>query len=149
MATLTVDEVAVMQARIDVIERRVAVIEHDGRQRPTFADGVAQALTDSPGIVVDEGIARATPCECLELAGGGESDECYSKGVVGRLDEGQRALYCNPRLDVAPEAGARARAAMYDTCGRQVKALPPGDRLAPFFSCIDKEQRARGIEAAG
>lgn len=145
MPTLTEDEVVVLRERLVGVERRVDVIERDRHARPTFADGLCFALTDSPGIVVDEGVARATPCECLELDG---AEECFSKGVVGGLDEGQKALYCNPRVTRPASPEQRERVALFESCGRQVKALPKGERLAPFFSCIDKEQRSRGIEVA-
>ena len=145
MATLTADEVTVLRERLIVLERRVEVVERARHARPTFADGLVGALTDSPGLVTDEGVARATPCECLELGDG--SEECYSKGVVGALDAGQKALFCNPRLARPASPEQRERVAVYQDCGRQVKALPNGERLLPFFSCIDHEQRARGIEA--
>lgn len=145
MVTLTADELTVLRARLEVVERRLEVVERDGHARPTFSDGLAFALTDSPGIVVDEGIARATPCECLELDG---AEDCYSKGVIGGLDAGQKALFCNPRVAREASPAQRERVEMFRSCGQAVKSLPKGERLEPFFSCIDREQRARGIEAS-
>src|SRR5487761_2589395 len=92
--TLTADEAATLRAMCEGLNRRVDVLETQ-RDPAEAVDQLVQVLTDSPGVVTDEGLARATPCDCIALGGG---EECFSKGVKGVLDEGQKALFCNPRV---------------------------------------------------
>jgi hypothetical protein len=103
---------------------------------------LVRALTDSPGVVTDEGLARATPCNCITLNGG---EECFSKGIKGVLDEGQKALFCNPRVVREASPAQQAQIGIWRDCGSEVKSLPKADRLAPYFSCVDRERKARGV----
>jgi hypothetical protein len=100
----------------------------------------------SPGIVVDRDIAASTPCRCAKV---GESEICFSRGVVGALDAGQKEAYCKPkvyfespglekRLGEFKEAVAAAQ--------EKIKDIPKGERLEPWLSAMSKEFAKRGIE---
>lgn len=132
---VTPDEMAALRRRVDALEA-----QHD---TPLDTHMLVRAMTDSPGLVSDEGLARATPCNCFALGDGAE--ECFSKGIVGGLDEGQKALFCNPRVTREPTPAQKAHLEIWRSCGDEVKVLPKGERLSPFYSCIEREQRARGI----
>lgn len=139
--TLTPEETAALRDRVEGLTRRVDVLE--SRDEPPEATNMTVwTLTDSPGVVYDEGIARATPCDCIVLNGG---EMCESKGVKGFLDEGQQALFCNPRVTREQTPAQKAQLEIWRDCGVEVKRLPKADRLTPYFSCIDRERKARGI----
>lgn len=100
----------------------------------------------SPGIVVDPDVAARTPCRCAKV---GDSEICYSKGIIGSMDEGQKEAYCNPktyfespgleqRLGEFKEAVAAAQ--------EKIKDVPKGERLEPWLSAMSEELGKRGIE---
>ena len=103
-------------------------------------------MEGSPGIVVNPDVATRTPCRCAKV---GNSEICFSKGVIGGLDEGQKEAYCNPknyyenpdleeRIAKFKEAVAAAQ--------EKVKNIPKGERLGPWLSAMSQELQTRGIE---
>src|SRR3989304_4186392 len=83
--------------RVSQLERRLEVLETQESMEPWHnpIDWIEE--TQHPegtlgGYVIDEGVARATPCKCISLSSG--SELCFSKGIVGALDKNQRILYC-------------------------------------------------------
>jgi len=115
---------------------------------PSLADFVTGY--QGRGVVVDEGLARDSPCLCRELEAGG--DICFSHGVVGPLDSEQRELFCSAgtdRLEVTPEQAARLNlfAETAQACGQEAGSAPEGERLEPYLSCLEREMRAREARA--
>jgi hypothetical protein len=103
-------------------------------------------MEGSPGIVVAPDVAARTSCRCAKIDG---SELCFSKGVIGGLDEGQKEAYCNPktyyespgleqRLGQFKEAVAAAQ--------EKIKDIPKGERLEPWLSAMSVELQKRGIE---
>jgi hypothetical protein len=103
-------------------------------------------MEGSPGIIVDPDVAERTSCRCVKV---GDSEICFSKGIIGGLDEGQKEAYCNPktyyespglekRLGQFKEAVAAAQ--------ERVKDIPKGERLGPWLSAMSQELQTRGIE---
>lgn len=103
-------------------------------------------MEGSPGIVVDPDVAARTSCRCARM---NDSEICFSKGVIGGLDEGQKEAYCNPktyyespglekRLGEFKEAVAAAQ--------EKIKDVPKGERLEPWLSAMSQELQKRGIE---
>lgn len=99
----------------------------------------------SPGIVVNPEIAKSSPCRCAVLD---SSELCFSRGIVGAMDEGQKQLYCQPktyfespglqeRLKKFKEAVAAAQ--------ERIKDIPKGERLEPWLSVMSEELEKRGI----
>lgn len=100
----------------------------------------------SPGVVVDPDVAARTPCRCARV---GDSEICYSKGIIGSMDEGQKEAYCNPktyfespgleeRMGIFKEAVAAAQ--------EKIKDVPKGERLQPWLSAMSEELAKRGLE---
>jgi hypothetical protein len=90
-------DLEIVLERITQIERRLDVLEQEESQEPwhnplDWAAEMRHGGGELGGIVYDEGIARATPCKCIELGSG--SELCFSKGIIGALDKNQRLLYC-------------------------------------------------------
>jgi len=102
----------------------------------------------SPGIVVDEEVAKATPCRCIEYRPGKKL--CFSKGVVGALSDEQEKLYC-PTEEKLESPGLQKRLEDWmesvDICKGEIAKIPPGERLKPWLSCMSRELKARGVEA--
>jgi hypothetical protein len=103
-------------------------------------------MEGSPGIVVDPDVAARTSCRCARV---GDSEICFSKGIIGGLDEGQKEAYCKPkmyyespgleeRLGEFKEAVAAAQ--------EKIKDIPKGERLGPWLSAMSLELQKRGIE---
>jgi len=90
------------------------------------------------GIVVDEELAKATPCTCIEYRPGRYI--CWSKGVVGALSDVQEELYCNPRIVKEGRIPARIEAFLEasDIC----LGLPLKERI----ECMSRELAKRGIK---
>lgn len=104
----------------------------------------------APGIIVDAGIARSTPCIRAALPNGGSL--VFSRGIVGPLDSDQEALYCGSGYqDYTPDPTACARLEALreasQSCSNEVGALPAGeDRIAPYYACIGRELREKGVD---
>lgn len=102
----------------------------------------------SPGIVVDEALAKATPCRCIEYRPGKKL--CFSKGIIGALSDEQEKIYCpttvpleSPRLERRLEGWMGA----VETCKAEIAEIPKGERLKPWLSCMSRELVAHGVEA--
>lgn len=101
----------------------------------------------SPGIVVNEATAKATPCRCIEYRPGKKL--CFSKGVVGALSDAQEELYCHPEEKlVSPGLEKRMEHWMESVsiCKAEIAKIPPGERLRPWLGCMSRELSARGVE---
>lgn len=102
----------------------------------------------SPGIVVDEALAKVTPCRCIEYRPGKKL--CFSKGIIGTLSDEQEKLYC-PTTEKLESPGLEKRLEGWmesvDTCKIEIANIPKGERLKPWLSCMSRELKARGIEA--
>jgi len=102
----------------------------------------------SPGIVVNEATAMASPCRCIEYRPGKKL--CFSKGIIGALSDEQEAIYC-PVTEELESPGIEKRLKDWmdavETCKAEIAPIPKGERLEPWLSCMSRELKARGIEA--
>jgi len=102
----------------------------------------------SPGIVVNEATAMASPCRCIEYRPGKKL--CFSKGIIGALSDEQEAIYC-PVTEELESPGLEKRLKDWmdavETCKAEIAPIPKGERLEPWLSCMSREMKARGIEA--
>jgi len=102
----------------------------------------------SPGVVLDEARARATPCSCFTYRG---KDMCWSKGIIGLLAQPQQNVYCvvgkaykaqpalTERYTRFAEAAERAH--------REIESMPKGrERLEVWLSAMGRELAKEGIE---
>jgi hypothetical protein len=103
-------------------------------------------MASSPGIVIDRDIAASTPCRCARV---GESEICFSRGVVGALDPGQKEAYCKPRV-YFESPGLEKRLGEFKeavaAAQEKIKDVPKGERLEPWLSAMSEELEKRGIE---
>jgi len=102
----------------------------------------------SPGIVVNEATAMASPCRCIEYRPGKKL--CFSRGIIGALSDEQEAIYC-PVTEELESPGLEKRLKDWmdavETCKAEIAPIPKGERLEPWLSCMSRELKARGIEA--
>lgn len=149
-APLSDGDLAQLKDQVGLLERRMEVVEAEGGTEPwhgTTTDFLP-SMTGSPGIVVDEGVARATPCTRFDLGEGKEL--VYSKGIVGGLDEGQKALYC-PETTTKPLSEAQQQRLRdwrdaANVCKGEIAEVPKGEQLQPWLGCMSRELSARGLE---
>lgn len=102
----------------------------------------------SPGIVVDEALARATPCRCLEYRPGKKL--CFSKGIIGALSDEQEEIYCPTTVPLdSPGLERRLESWMgaVETCKAEIAEIPKGERLEPWLGCMSRELAAREVKA--
>jgi len=102
----------------------------------------------SPGLVIDEATARATPCSCFIYK---DKDYCYSKGIIGMLAQDQERLYCvagkaykdQPKLVERYTKFAEAASVAH----KDIESMPKGtERLKVWLSAMGRELSKRGIE---
>ena len=111
-----------------------------------FHFGIEEA--GSPGAVLDEAAAKASPCSCFTYKG---KDLCWSKGIIGMLTQDQQKLYCiagktykaqpalTERYDRFAEAAEEAH--------KKIEAMPKGmPRLEVWLGAMGTELSKRGIE---
>jgi len=100
----------------------------------------------SPGIVVDPDVAARTPCKCARVD---DSEICFSRGVIGGLNEGQKEAYCNPKT-YFESPGLEERVGKFKeavaAAQEKIKDVPPGSKLEPWLQAMSEELSKRGIE---
>ena len=101
----------------------------------------------SPGIVVNEAVAKASPCRCVEYKPG--KSLCWSSGVIGALSDEQEKLYC-PTIEKVERPGTVERMKNWqeavDVCKAEIEPIPKGERLEPWLSCMSRELATHGVE---
>jgi len=110
----------------------------------TLSDWVTSP--ESPGIVINEERAKASPCKCFTYKG---KDYCYSPGIIGMLEAGQVPTYC-PTKEYEVRPGIKQRfeefAEAAEAAHERIEEIPKGERLIPWLTEMGKELRARGVE---
>lgn len=100
------------------------------------------------GFVVDEALARESPCLAFEV---GSRRLVYARGVVGALDSEQQALYCETTearpLTEREEENLSSWRRAAESCQPEAEQFPAGERLQPFLTCIQRERRRREQES--
>jgi len=100
----------------------------------------------SPGIVVNEATAKASPCRCIEYRPGKKL--CFSKGIVGALSDEQEKIYC-PTIVPLESPGLERRMESWmesvETCKAEIAEIPKGERLEPWLSCMSRQLAAKEI----
>lgn len=143
MPLTTEDIEQIAKRTAEEVVTRMRYREHDSLMLHSvpYAEG-------SPGIVVDEELAKVTPCRCIEYRPGKKL--CFSKGIVGALSDEQEKLYC-PTEEKLESPGLQKRLESWmgsvDICKSEIAKVPPGERLKPWLSCMSRELKARGVEA--
>lgn len=133
----------IAMATADEVMSRMREREHDSLMLHStpYAFG-------SPGIVVSEATAKATPCRCIEYRPGKKL--CFSKGIIGALSDEQEKMYC-PVMEPMESPGLEKRLEGWmesvETCKAEIAAVPKGERLEPWLSCMSRELASHGIEA--
>ncbi len=127
----------------DEVMERIREREHDS----LLLNSVPYAF-GSPGIVVNEALAMATPCRCLEYRPGKKLS--FSKGIIGALSDEQEKIYCPTTVPLeSPGLERRLESWMesVETCKAEIAEIPKGERLEPWLSCMSRELAAHGVEA--
>lgn len=102
----------------------------------------------SPGIVVNEVVAKTSPCRCIEYRPGKKL--CFSKGIIGALSDEQEEIYCPTTVPLeSPGLERRMKSWMgaVETCKVEIAEIPKGERLEPWLSCMSRELAAREVKA--
>lgn len=129
-----------LRAELEVLRDEV----HDRLRGVRLSDWVTSP--ESPGIVINEERAKATPCKCFTYKG---KDYCYSAGVIGMLEAGQVPTYCpTKKYEVRPGIKERFEefAEAAEAAHKRIEQIPKGERLIPWVTEMGRELRARGIE---
>jgi hypothetical protein len=131
------------QARILRKEIEEIKIEEEGEKLPhSLLLHSIPHIKGSPGILIDEEVARKTPCIRYTYDG---SELVFSKGIIGALDEGQKIKYCPSFIEKGEHVRLKHFVEAARVCKEEIGKLPP-DHLVPYLQCMSKELKKRGIE---
>ena len=102
----------------------------------------------SPGVVLDEARARATPCSCFTYKG---KDLCYSRGIIGMLSQPQQDIYCVAGKAYKAQPALTRRYVTFaeaaEEAHKKIEAMPSGvERLEVWLSAMGEELSKRGIK---
>ena len=111
-----------------------------------FHFGIEEA--GSPGAVLNEATAKASPCSCFTYKG---KDLCWSKGVVGLLAQDQQRLYCVAGKTYKAQPALTERYTRFaeaaEAAHKKIVAMPKGmPRLEAWLSAMGEELSKKGIE---
>ncbi|MCK4417861.1 MAG: hypothetical protein KAV99_06805, partial [Candidatus Latescibacteria bacterium] len=102
----------------------------------------------SPGAVLYEATAKASPCSCFTYKG---KDLCWSKGVIGLLTQNQQEVYCVAGKTYEPRPALTERyerfAVAAERAHKDIESMPKGmPRLEAWLSAMGRELAKEGIE---
>jgi len=136
-----------MPDKLGELEKRVEKLEKMLEpEEPNFLLHLTVEETASPAIMVDEAVAKASPCRCFTYKG---KDYCFAKGAIGMLNPTQAELYCiaGKTYEVSPRIQERFYrfAAAAEEAHKKIEKIPKGERLLPWLEEMGKELKERGI----
>ncbi|MBU0846904.1 hypothetical protein KKH23_06900 [Patescibacteria group bacterium] len=144
------------EAAVKAVELQVSNIAHQvtkelSGELPSdhellFHFGIEEA--GSPGAVLNEATAKASPCSCFTYKG---KDLCWSKGVVGLLAQDQQRLYCVAGKTYKAQPALTERYTRFaeaaEAAHKKIVAMPKGmPRLEAWLSAMGEELSKKGIE---
>ena len=100
----------------------------------------------SPGIVVDESVAKATPCTVYKVD---TTEMAFSKGIIGTLSKEQIQAYCPTKIYKTEGIARRVKTfkEIAKQCSEEVREkYVRGERLIPYLKCMGKLAKEKGIE---
>ena len=133
-------EIEELKAKLGEIEKAIERLEEN-----LLLHSIPE-IEGSPGIVVDEAVAKATPCTCYAIDG---TEMCFSRGIIGTLSPAQREAYCVAGKTIKEEGIVRRVKKFKEAvgvCKTEIEKFPKGERLEPWLACMGREARKRGIE---
>ncbi|MBW2672525.1 MAG: hypothetical protein JRD89_03795 [Deltaproteobacteria bacterium] len=136
------------EERIEEIARAAAreVIDQARLDVTLFIHHIPE-VHGTPGIVVDEARAKATPCNCFTYR---DKDYCYSPGIIGMMDPDQVQAYCPTKQFDTVRPGIKERFAKFreaaEEAHKKIEAIPKGERLIPWLEAMSQSLAKRGIE---
>lgn len=103
-------------------------------------------LEGSPGIVVDEAVALASPCHGARFD---TSEIIFSKGIVGALDEKQKVTYCKLGTTYEEKGALVERIKRFKeaiAAAKEKYRLEHRPGVTRWLALTGEELRKRGIE---
>lgn len=102
----------------------------------------------SPGLVVDEARAKASPCSCFAYKG---KDLCWSNGIIGLLTQPQQNVYCVAGKIYKEQPALTERYARFaeaaERAHKEIESMPKGtERLEVWLAAMGRELAKEGIE---
>ncbi|MBA7621902.1 hypothetical protein ES703_29272 [subsurface metagenome] len=102
----------------------------------------------SPGVVLDEARARATPCSCFTYK---SKDYCWSRGIIGLLKPEQQEIYCVAGKTYKAQPALTERYTRFAEAAKEahkkIEAMPKGrERLMAWLAAMGEELSKRAIE---
>ena len=91
----------------------------------------------SPGIVMDPGLTRRSPCNCYTYKG--KPTVCFSEGIIGVLKKAQITEYFPKIIDKGPSKRVKA---FVEASERASKSKS----LRPWLKRMGKELKKQGID---
>lgn len=121
---------------------------HHSTELESYIPEAFKAPGEIKGVIIDEGLARDTPCRALNAEG---SRQVFSQGIVGALSDKEQILYCKSGIDeieLSPEMAKRQKILREATtlCQKEVNHLSEGERLQPFLKCLSSQADRQGIK---
>jgi len=127
-----------MEKAVEKLQKDLSEWLEDLRER------VEKGVIAIDGIVVDEELAKATPCKCYAIDE--KTEICFSPGIIGSLSKAQRGPpdqpgpYCPTKIHQSSPA-LESRIKGFKECAVESKGGTIEDYLKKMGSCLAK----RGI----
>lgn len=99
-------------------------------------------MEELDGIVVNEEVAKSTPCKCYKiiLPNGKEVILCWSEGIIGMLSKEQIKKYCTKlEIEEAPESIKRRLTKFYEAA-KKTAGLPLKERIRVMSKLLRGER---------
>lgn len=100
------------------------------------------------GIVVDDKLAKETPCKCFKIGPTKEAHDliCFSKGIIGTLTNAQDNIYCTKKDISPPSPELKQRFNRFVQAIHAAQSRYKGEGIETWLTLTGEELRKRGIE---
>ena len=125
-----------------IIEKFMEIAKEHGA---SLSDWIP-AIEGSPGIMVDEAVAKATPCTIYKVD---TTEIGFSRGVIGALSKEQIEAYCPTKIYKTEGIAVRVKTFkdIAKSCSEEVREkYVKGERLIPYLKCMGKLAKEKGLE---
>lgn len=102
-------------------------------------------LSGTPGVMIDEEKALATPCK--GYVADGKEMMVFSEGIVGNLDKDQRVKYCKLGTTWKTSPGVTKRWTKFREAIAEAKERYKNGDIVKWLTIVGEELKKKGIKA--
>lgn len=100
------------------------------------------------GIVINEELARKTPCTCYQIGKTKEPRDllCWSSGIIGSLSDADEVLFCPTKVIKPATRELKDRLDRFTSAVRKASERYKGEGITRWLQLVSEEMRKVGLD---